>query len=500
MNQRDDATHELISAYLDGELSGDERSRVTQLLASSDEYRQTLEAMQSLAQGMQTLPAYRLDDQFAKRVLAAAGNASASTPGSDASAPQVAAASRRWHVGATAALTAAAVLLLAVFLGLPSGDSGNTARPVAAVDQNPVDQNPVDQNPDRPIPESQTAAVQPSSAAATHTAATHTAATHTAHTPAPELNIPGPNTGAAGNHQDGNSTPSTAAAGIPATPAALPPQTGARGDHREPNIDRQKPTVSKQENAADIARSQQMAAQTAPPQPSNRKPKIKLGPGRTSQKMLLVIDVQVTRAGWESGRFEALLNQAGVPFDANIRVESELEKTLLDSRFFEATNTPDASPTEPTKAPLAIVYVAARGGAIDRVWQQMKREPTHFAHVGLDMALQPGDTNLFGQLQQLGNTATAQVPDAAQPRQSAAHRLVLPPSWTGQPSTAGGLAQMLSKTVGHQPRSQVTKPGGSRSSNAMPPASAVLDPLTPPGGLLGGDVPTEAIFVLHDAK
>ena len=69
MNQRDELTHELISAYWDGELSSDEHARVEQLLASSDVHRQTLEEIESLGGGMQMLPTYRLDDRFPQRVL-----------------------------------------------------------------------------------------------------------------------------------------------------------------------------------------------------------------------------------------------------------------------------------------------------------------------------------------------------------------------------------------------------------------------------------------------
>ncbi len=45
MNQRDDTSFELISAYLDGELTPDECARVERLVASSDEYRQSLQEM-----------------------------------------------------------------------------------------------------------------------------------------------------------------------------------------------------------------------------------------------------------------------------------------------------------------------------------------------------------------------------------------------------------------------------------------------------------------------
>ena len=173
-----------------------------------------------------------------------------------------------------------------------------------------------------------------------------------------------------------------------------------------------------------------------------------MGPGRISQKMLLVIDVELTRAGWEASVFERLLSEAGVAFDANIKVEPALEKTLLDSRFFEQADDAAAKRTEEENAPLAIVYVVARGGAIDRVWRQMKQDPSHYGRVSLDMALQPSDTTVFRELQQLGGMATLQSQQPDQQRQGVAHRLEMSPDWNGMPSSGGGMAGLLAGVPG----------------------------------------------------
>jgi len=60
---------ELISAYLDGELSGEEQQRAEQLLAESAESRQLLEELRSLRSGMESLPRHRLEGDFASRVM-----------------------------------------------------------------------------------------------------------------------------------------------------------------------------------------------------------------------------------------------------------------------------------------------------------------------------------------------------------------------------------------------------------------------------------------------
>ncbi len=62
-------TDELISAYLDDELSLDERKQVEELLMDSAEHRRMFEELRALRQGLHSLPKHRLDADFARRVL-----------------------------------------------------------------------------------------------------------------------------------------------------------------------------------------------------------------------------------------------------------------------------------------------------------------------------------------------------------------------------------------------------------------------------------------------
>jgi len=66
---------ELLSAYLDGELSADERLRVERLLAELPESRQMLDELRALRSTLEAVPRYRLEDDFAARVLRAAERA-----------------------------------------------------------------------------------------------------------------------------------------------------------------------------------------------------------------------------------------------------------------------------------------------------------------------------------------------------------------------------------------------------------------------------------------
>lgn len=67
---RDHVTEELISAYADGELVGDELKLVEDLLAESVEHQQLLVEFQSLRASMWALPTYKLPADLPTRVVA----------------------------------------------------------------------------------------------------------------------------------------------------------------------------------------------------------------------------------------------------------------------------------------------------------------------------------------------------------------------------------------------------------------------------------------------
>ena len=60
---------ELLSAYLDGELSDEERAEVERLLAASPENRQLLDELRTLSASLRALPRYELEPDFGQRVL-----------------------------------------------------------------------------------------------------------------------------------------------------------------------------------------------------------------------------------------------------------------------------------------------------------------------------------------------------------------------------------------------------------------------------------------------
>lgn len=73
---------ELISAYLDGELTADEQARVEEALASDAALRHLHDDLRALRNGLQSLPQQKLDSGFVERVLRAAQAAKQAPAGS----------------------------------------------------------------------------------------------------------------------------------------------------------------------------------------------------------------------------------------------------------------------------------------------------------------------------------------------------------------------------------------------------------------------------------
>ena len=91
---RDHVNEELISAYLDNEVTDEERELVEKSLAESDECRQLFDELQSVQGSLQTLPRFSLPTDFADRVLREAERRQQPDP-----VPSVAASGSSTHYG-----------------------------------------------------------------------------------------------------------------------------------------------------------------------------------------------------------------------------------------------------------------------------------------------------------------------------------------------------------------------------------------------------------------
>ncbi len=361
MNQQDqEYTDELLSAYLDGELPDDECARVEQLLATSDTCRRTLDGMRSVASELKLLPTYRLDEHFPQRILSAARQAESSLRETDVGLPSVDQVGhpsrsswlRGWPTAASAVATIAAVTLIAVFCGVfdsrPSGSHGSGARPLAKLQPKPSIPQQEEELVDRP-----------------------------GTTPVDDRRAPE----AAANRSDDDRrrTKQVAPNVLSAEEASDDATAGRRSPY--PSVaagpvseNTMKVLVPADQRSADAIGDSVLPAASLLPRPGDRvasspaaePANFKTPPNAAAfgtLKMLFVIDVQLTRAGWENGGFEQAMAAHGVTFDANIQARPDLENTLLKSRYFEPLEDrpkpPNAKPDEedPHRREFALVFV-----------------------------------------------------------------------------------------------------------------------------------------------
>lgn len=108
---------ELLSAYLDGELTADEQARAERLIAADDQARRLFDELRGMRSCLQGLPRQELPDDFAARVLRAAERQTrvAGTPATHDPVPAPAWQERIRRPLAYAAMVLAASVLIAIF-------------------------------------------------------------------------------------------------------------------------------------------------------------------------------------------------------------------------------------------------------------------------------------------------------------------------------------------------------------------------------------------------
>ena len=92
---KDVPENELLSAYLDGELTAAEQAEVERLLARSPAARQLLEELRTLSSKLQGLPQYKLEEDLSGRVLRVAERRMLTQPAPPGELPKPAPAPRR---------------------------------------------------------------------------------------------------------------------------------------------------------------------------------------------------------------------------------------------------------------------------------------------------------------------------------------------------------------------------------------------------------------------
>ncbi len=124
MNTPNSYNDELLSAYLDGELTGDEQALVEERLASDPSAQQLLDDLAMMREDLQSLPTYSLPHDLSERVLQQAEHEML-VPRNDSPMPISKAAPTSWKKLAWALLVAgaAASIAIVIFYG-PGGDEG----------------------------------------------------------------------------------------------------------------------------------------------------------------------------------------------------------------------------------------------------------------------------------------------------------------------------------------------------------------------------------------
>jgi hypothetical protein len=434
MHQRDEATHELVSAYLDGELTRDERTRVEHLLTTSPDHRQVFEEMRAVGNGLRQLPTWQLDPEFPARVIDRVR--AARTPGDEADrggrrADVRSRAGDLFQAGPRSRLIAATALAAAVLLlvwgtgwivwNLPGGTGrlARTDRP-ADFDQDAAPVPPGDRAPEKaPRPGEPTSGDDATSGV-----------TRSAPAPAdPERRSP-----ARGEEQAGRGQ------GVGRS------DRGVVTDSERDLVAGVAPVEGRVPSPPDVPSPE--PAMAAPPSADDDGPPPVPVPAVAplNEQLLLVMDVVLTPVGKQRAAFEQALAAQGITYDAAVTVGAELEKTLLASRFFDPLVVPesplsgvDQQTGRQTGDAMSLVYVITRAGHVDDLWQLFDTDPDHFQQVTMDLAVRPEDLSMFADLRRAIDGQDAVSVTAADAehdrRRAAAHQLLLAPGWRGTPAT-----------------------------------------------------------------
>jgi anti-sigma factor RsiW len=299
---------ELLSAYLDGELSNDERLRVERRLRASPVFRGELEQLEILDRSLRSLPEVRLDGGFADRVLRRIEQQQATRPHREvqpAQRPTAAKWAAGWRGFISAAITVAAALLVTAY----AFNAGERRTSEIAVSRPPPRPTGVQsQRPDE---------LRPS---------------------------PSPKPGAEIVQQPGPKAPT-----LPATP-----DTSAWALVH---------AVQKQ----------------------------------TRLKLLMVYEVSVTPEGVAQAAFANLLRRHGIRFYQTLPVGEQEQRALLKHRFLDGVQI-DKDATAPIDE-VQLFLVSCMGRQADEIWLDLTNRPAGFGSAWMNLTTrEAGDDGVLNKL------------------------------------------------------------------------------------------------------
>jgi hypothetical protein len=124
--------------------------------------------------------------------------------------------------------------------------------------------------------------------------------------------------------------------------------------------------------------------------------------GAPHLRILLVMDVRVSLEAWQAGRFDALLDNAGIPLARPIAATDELEQALQSTRVTVGR----VEQAEQSRA--AFVFVQADAKSLDAVLSAVMLRTADFPEVALDVAFETPEYRLLQMLEKQADIVASQ--------------------------------------------------------------------------------------------
>ena len=373
MSNQEQRIEELISAYLDGELSAQESLEFQQYLDADSRVAQQLADMQKMRSVLLAIPAEHLESSFADRVLAAAQARAESMDNPPAwIRPRV-------HLSDNTELTLrtssrdrvrAALMVLggiaaAVLLGFFVIQIQSNLNSVAKKDNNPSNpkQGLVDQIPDLTTPDLNT----PDSLAQ------DSPLPSTPQEPLAEMNA--------------NSTARSEGTDAQVDPEPLRPNT--------PDADIAKVTPDVP-SIPDVAVTPEVVSNEQPMTDEERQVREleRMLESGKKLRVVLVVDVNVSREAWENETLVSILNSNDIPLESEVVVDDKTRESLIKSRFVG----PQDGQGE-LKDNIALVCVKGRASRLDTAISQVYLNAKSFPAFSMDLAIDPPTQELISNLE-----------------------------------------------------------------------------------------------------
>lgn len=213
----------------------------------------------------------------------------------------------------------------------------------------------------------------------------------------------------------------------------------------------------------------------------------------TNGKFLFVIEVGVTPEGVEAGVIRDVLMKNGIVYDGGLDVMPELEEQLLKSRFLNGVVQNEDQPVGGT---VDLIYMVASGLQIDQTRLDIHRRHDHIARYRFNMAFLPKDVGVFENLHRTVKSQWAAIEPAPNTNDKTAYQQQLK-KWKGKASQLmttfyflAGQGAAVSK-IGIEVPAVSNAPKGANRGNLKSPA-----PTDKP--ILGADLICEVLLVVRN--